>query len=264
MTSPENSRLDWGKTAADYAVHRHGFPKTFYARLAALDVIRPGLQVVDLGTGTGTVARELAQRGCNVIGIDLSDAMLEHARHLAREANLPAQFTQARAEATGLRSSCCDLVSAGTCWHWFNRPAAAQEARRLLRPHGAIMVAAMDIADTPGSIGAALAALFQEFYGLSREALLKARDRMTFNWPAWLDDLTAAGFSGFECFGFEPALEYTQEAFRGRIRASAAGGVAVPPARRAEFERSFEAMLQLFPSEPLIVFHRVFAVIGHC
>jgi ubiquinone/menaquinone biosynthesis C-methylase UbiE len=211
MTSPKNSRLDWGKTAADYAAHRHGFPETFYARLAAMGVIRPGLRVVDLGTGTGTVARELAQRGCDVIGVDLAGPMLEQAHHLAREANLLTQFMQARAEATGLRSGCCDLVSAGTCWHWFNRPAAAQEARRLLRPHGAIIIAAMDIADTPGSIGAALTELFQEFYGLSREALLKARDRMTFNWPAWLDDLTVADFTGFECFGFEPALAYTHE-----------------------------------------------------
>jgi hypothetical protein len=36
MTSPKNSGLDWGKTAADYAAHRHGFPATFYERLAAM------------------------------------------------------------------------------------------------------------------------------------------------------------------------------------------------------------------------------------
>jgi len=70
---------------------------------------------------------------------------------------------------------------------------------------------------------------------------------MTFNWPEWLDDLSAAGFAGFECFGFEYEVGYTHEAFGGRIRASAGGGASVPSERRAEFDRSFEAMIGIFP-----------------
>ena len=127
---------------------------------------------------------------------------------------------------------------------------------------GRIAIAAMDIAYRPGGIGEAITELFREFYGLSHEASIKVRHRMTFNWPAWLDDLSAAGFGGFECFGFECEVGYTHDAFRGRIRASAAGGVLVPSERRMEFDRRFEAMIEHFPEEPLMVPHQVFTVIG--
>jgi len=43
-----------------------------------------GSRVLDVATGTGMVAGELRRRGCDVVGLDQSDAMLRHAKHLAR------------------------------------------------------------------------------------------------------------------------------------------------------------------------------------
>ena len=54
---------DFGKTAADYGKHRAGFPAELFDRLAALGIVQAGMRTLDLGTGTGTVARSLAQRG---------------------------------------------------------------------------------------------------------------------------------------------------------------------------------------------------------
>jgi len=55
--------IDFGKTASDYARHRAGFPDAFFERLFSDGTVRPGQSVLDLGTGTGTVARGLALRG---------------------------------------------------------------------------------------------------------------------------------------------------------------------------------------------------------
>lgn len=65
MTNEPSKALnpDWGKAAADYAAHRAGLPQSFFARLEAIGVLRAGKRVVDLGTGTGSIARELAIRG---------------------------------------------------------------------------------------------------------------------------------------------------------------------------------------------------------
>ncbi len=77
---------DFGRTAADYARHRAGFPASLFERLCGLGIGLEGQDVVDLGTGTGTLGRGFARRGCRVIGIDPAAEMLEQAKALdARE-----------------------------------------------------------------------------------------------------------------------------------------------------------------------------------
>ena len=53
---------DFGKTAVDYGKHRAGFPSELFDRLAAMGIGRAGARTLDLGTGTGTIARSLAQQ----------------------------------------------------------------------------------------------------------------------------------------------------------------------------------------------------------
>ena len=58
--------IDWSTSAADYARHRRGFPDAFFDRLAARRLVGPGRRAVDLGTGTGSLARGSAMRSRNV------------------------------------------------------------------------------------------------------------------------------------------------------------------------------------------------------
>jgi SAM-dependent methyltransferase len=51
--------------------------------------------IVDLGCGTGNHALELAARGYRLTGVDRSEAMLDRARHKARERRLAVTFTHA-------------------------------------------------------------------------------------------------------------------------------------------------------------------------
>jgi len=51
-----------------------------------------GLQVLDVGCGTGYFAREMASRGALVTGIDMSAGMLDHARNFEREAPLGIEY----------------------------------------------------------------------------------------------------------------------------------------------------------------------------
>jgi ubiquinone/menaquinone biosynthesis C-methylase UbiE len=76
--------VDFGKTAKDYGRYRTVFPDAFFERLSTLGIGRKGQRVLDLGTGTGALARGFASRGCEVTGVDdVSESMLEEARHLA-------------------------------------------------------------------------------------------------------------------------------------------------------------------------------------
>ncbi|MGA8099295.1 MAG: class I SAM-dependent methyltransferase, partial [Candidatus Cybelea sp.] len=90
--------VDFGKTAGDYGRHRAGFPDAFCDRVFAMKAVRANDRVLDLGTGTGTLARGFALRGCDVVGLDRSAALLERARELDSRAGSAVRYVEGLAE----------------------------------------------------------------------------------------------------------------------------------------------------------------------
>ncbi|MGZ3458312.1 MAG: class I SAM-dependent methyltransferase, partial [Archangium sp.] len=210
-------QVDFGRTADDYAKHRAGFPERFFQRLASEGVLRPGLRAVDLGTGTGTVARGLARHGCQVTALDISASMLEGARGLAASERLSIDFRVAPAENTGLPEASADLVIAGQCWHWFDRAAAAREAARVLVPGGRLVIAHFDWVPLPGNLVEATENLMSEFHPARLPPDIFGHSAGLY--PAWFQDAAGAGLVHLESFTFDVAVPYTHEAWRGRVRA---------------------------------------------
>lgn len=98
--------------------------------------------VLDVGTGSGHVARLLAGLGHRVTGIDLSEGMLEIARrHAARDA-YPPRFLLGDAVAPDFPEQSYDAV-VGRYVMWTLRDPKAAVARwlRLLRPGGVVAMA---------------------------------------------------------------------------------------------------------------------------
>lgn len=249
--------IDFGRTAEDYANYRAGFPDSLYDRLAAHGIGLHGQSVVDLGTGTGTLARGFARRGCRVTGIDPAPALLEQARLLDAQAGVRVEYRQGTAEVTGLPDACADVVTAGQSWHWFDRVLAAREVARLLRPGGRVVIAHFDWISLAGN-------LVDETEQLIR--------RHNPNWtmdggsglyPDWLRDLGEAGFRDLESFSYDVLVPYSPESWRGRIRASAGVGASLPPDAVAAFDTELAALLQdRYPGSVHAIPHRVFAVLG--
>ena len=90
--------VDFGRTAQDYAAHRAGFPKELFDRLAAMGVGRSGQRLLDLGTGTGTLARGFARRGASVVGVDPAEPLLGQARRLSQDEGVEVDYRVGRAE----------------------------------------------------------------------------------------------------------------------------------------------------------------------
>lgn len=250
------TRIDFGKTAADYARHRAGFPEQFFDRLSAIGVIRPGLTALDLGTGTGTIARGLARRSLHVTGLDKSEALMDAAKQLDAEAHVGVRYVKAAAENTGLAAGAFDLVTAGQCWHWFEREKAAAEARRVLKPGGRLVIAHFDWIALPGNMVDATENLIRAF---NSEWNLWGGTGM---YPQWLRDMAIAGFRQIESFTFDLDVPYSHEAWRGRIRASAGVGASMPPEKVERFDAELAKILRERFPEPMTALHRVFAAIA--
>ena len=250
-------RADFGKTAQDYGKHRAGFPDEFFARLEKMGIVRAGMRALDLGTGTGTIARGLALRGCDATGLDRSEPLMEQARELDREAGVAVKYVVAAAENTGLPAASFDLVTAGQCWHWFDRARAAAESRRLLKPGGHLVIGHFDWIPLPGNVVDATEKMIEKH---------NPKWRMGGGvgiYPQWMAGLVATGFKNLETFSFDLDAIYTHEAWRGRIRASAGVGASLTPEAVATFDDELRAMLaQRFANDPMQVLHRVFAAIG--
>ena len=112
------------------------------ARASAL-LVPPGLRVVDVGTGTGILAIELAELGLDVIGIDRSPTMLAEARS-KRPAGPGAgtlELQQGDAHALPLADASVDAAFAHMVLHSLEDPArAVLEMARIVRPGGQVVL----------------------------------------------------------------------------------------------------------------------------
>ena len=195
---------------------------------------------MDLGTGTGTLARGFAARGCKVTGLDVSAQMLEQARELSRQAGLDAEFRVAPAEETGLPDSSFDVVSAGQCWHWFDRPRAAEEARRILKPDGRVLIAHFDWLPLTDNVVDVTEKLIQKY----NPAWYDRFGNKMGIYPQWLRGLGKAGFIEIKTFSFDMDVPYTTEAWRGRIRASSGVGASLSDEEVMGFDSELKSLLE--------------------
>jgi SAM-dependent methyltransferase len=101
-----------------------------------------GKSVVDVGCGGGGLARELSARGAHVIGVEISEEQLAPA--IARDGGSGARYLVGRAQELPLDDASVDVVLFMRALHHVRSAdlgLALREARRVLRPGGAVYVA---------------------------------------------------------------------------------------------------------------------------
>ncbi|MDZ7773139.1 MAG: methyltransferase domain-containing protein [Balneolaceae bacterium] len=252
------SEIDFGRHSGDYARYRPGFPDFFYDRLETLAPLENAI-AADLATGPGVIALELARRGSRVTGIDVAPDQVAAARKLAAEQELSdrAEFMEGKAEDTGLEGGAFDLIAAGQCWHWFDGPAALEEARRLLRPGGLLVIAYYSYLARHSSLARETEELVHRYnpdWSMSG---------FSGQYPALVDGVIEGGFDLDEQFCYDHEEAFTHEAWRGRMRTcNGVGSGGLSPGEVRSFDADLARHLSENHPEPVAVPHRVWCVAG--
>jgi SAM-dependent methyltransferase len=138
----------FGTDAAGYDRARPGYPDALVARIVAES---PGLDVLDVGCGTGIAARQFQAAGCAVLGVE-PDARMAG---FARARGLPVEV--ATFEAWDPAGRKFDTVTAAQSWHWVDPVTGAAKAAQVMRPSGRLAIFS-HVYEPPAEVAGPLAA----------------------------------------------------------------------------------------------------------
>jgi ubiquinone/menaquinone biosynthesis C-methylase UbiE len=138
----QSDARSYDATAAEFGTLTERYSRGIAGRMLDLAAVTSGDRLLDLGTGTGLLARLAAARGANAIGIDHSAGMLGQAQARSDEDGVGArtQFLAMDAEALEFADEAFDVtVSLFVLRHLPNPLAAARETYRTLKSGGRLV-----------------------------------------------------------------------------------------------------------------------------
>lgn len=121
----------FGSDPERYDRARARYPDALVQRIVAAS---PGVDVLDVGAGTGIAARQFQAAGCRVLGVEPDARMADFAQRRGLEVEV------ATFEAWDGAGRAFDAVIAAMAWHWVDPVAGAAKAAQVLRRGGRLAV----------------------------------------------------------------------------------------------------------------------------
>jgi len=135
----KNRDINFGKVADKYDRAGAGMLEKFYRSLLEQVELSPGMSVLDVGCGTGTILRRMADTcAINGFGIDMSENMIGEAKQKCPDLNIQIS----RCEDTPFEDNTFDVVTTCLAYHHFSdRAGFAKEVARIMKPGGCLYIA---------------------------------------------------------------------------------------------------------------------------
>ena len=240
--------FDFGRTSADYARFRDIYPAELYNTLAGHGIGISGQNVLDLGTGTAVLPRNMQGFGAKWTGLDISAEQLAQAKRLAAGQGADITLICSPAETVDLAPHSFDAVTACQCFWYFDPVTLTPRLAELLKPHGKLAVVQMSWLPREDSIAAECERLILRFNPHWTGA----------GWTRTPVDIPAPVTERFavkERFGFDVTIPFTRESWHGRLRACRGTAASLSEKDLAEWDREDKALLERIASERFGVLH---------
>lgn len=233
--------FDWGRVSEKYGKYRDIYPEEFYKKIVDLGLCTKGQKVLDLGTGTGVLPRNLYQYGAQFVGADISENQIKEAQRLSEENGMDIQYVCASAENMDFADETFDTVTACQCFMYFDKNIVLPKIHRILKENGHFAI------------------LFMAWLPDESEIARKSEDLVLKYNPAWtganmqrsIPNLPKEGsdlFSVENAIGFDIDIPFTRETWHGRMVACRGiGASSLSAAEIVAFEKEHKVFLNTVP-----------------
>lgn len=242
--------FDWGRTSGDYARFRDIYPPEFYQSIVDRGLCVSGQRVLDIGTGTGVIPRNMYRFGAQWVGTDISENQIEQAKRLS--GGMDIEYRAMPAEKLDFPDNSFDVITACQCFWYFKHEQLVPVFQRILKPGGRLLVLCMEWLPFDDPIA-----------GASEEIVLKYSP----NWSGAGETMHPISvpecyYSAFELAWHEEYrlnVHFTREGWNGRMRSCRGVGASLTPEEIRLWEQEHMKMLEKHPPEFDIIHYAAMA-----
>lgn len=244
----DGKAFDWGRASGDYAKYRDIYPEVFYNKITERGLCTKGQRVLDLGTGTGVLPRNMYRFGAKWIGTDISENQIKEARLLSEASEMKIDYYAIPTEKISFPDDSFDVITACQCFWYFNHKRVAPELARMLKSDGRLLVLYM-----------AWLPFEDKIAGASEELILKYSP----NWtgagetrkPIHISDEILKCFDIVYRDEYDIKVPFTKESWHGRVRASRGVGASLSESELKEWDKEHRVLLSRIAPDCFEVTH---------
>ena len=244
----EGKAFDWGRTSEEYAKYRDIYPEEFYKKIVDRGLCTEGQNVLDLGTGTGVLPRNMYRYGARWTGTDISPEQIEAAKRLAQDGNMDIEFMAVPTEQLDFEDESFDVITACQCFWYFDHEKVMPKLAKLLKKSGKLLILYM-----------AWLPFEDEIAGKSEELVLKYSPKWSgageTRHPIWIPDVAYEYFDMEEHEEYDVQVPFTKESWHGRMRACRGVGASLSEEELRSWDAEHRKLLDDIAPEQFNVLH---------
>ena len=204
--------------------------------------------MLDLGTGTGVLPRNMYQYGANWTGTDISPEQIEQAKRLSEAEKMEIDYLAVPTENIDLPMESFDVITACQCFWYFDHERVMSKLAELLKANGKLLILYMAWLPFDDAIA-----------GKSEELVLKYSP----NWsgagetrhPIWIPDVAYDYFEMEEHEEYDLMVPFTKESWHGRMKACRGVGASLSGEELAKWDEEHRKLLDEIAPEQFDVSH---------
>ena len=240
--------FDWGRTSEEYAKYRDIYPNEFYQRIADRGLCLERQKVLDLGTGTGVLPRNMYRYGANWTGTDISPEQIEQAKRLADASEMKIEFQAVSTEDIDFPQESFDVITACQCFWYFDHERVMPKLANMLKQDGKLLILYMAWLPYEDKIA-----------GKSEELVLKYSPDWSGSGetrhPIWIPDIAYEYFEMEDHEEYDVMIPFTKESWHGRMKACRGVGASLQGEELARWDKEHRKLLDEIAPEQFEVLH---------